>query len=74
MEEEAHALLEDDYRTFTRSTVWADLGLYLNEQRDSSLSDAEEASDPMRAVSLLQKASAYKTIIAYIERMSTPME
>lgn len=74
MDEQTHLQLEDDYRVFSRGPVWADLKLYLNEQRDTSLEDAEDASDPAKAVALLQKASAYKTIIAYIERMASPME
>jgi hypothetical protein len=66
--------LEDEYRIFSRGPVGADLIAYLDQERDSSLEYAQDTSDPMKAVSLLQKASAYKTIKSYILRMSTPEE
>ena len=66
--------LQDDYRAFSRTAVFVDLIAYLDQERDSSLTIAEDSDDPLKAVSHLQKASAYKTIKSYIERMSAPME
>lgn len=66
--------LQDDYRAFSRTAVYMDLMSYLDQERDSALSIAEDSDEPLKAVSHLQKASAYKTIKSYVERMSAPME
>lgn len=64
--------LHTDYFVFRKGPVAADLIGMLTQQRELALAAAEEETDPVKAVSRLQNASAYKTILTYIESMSVP--
>lgn len=66
--------LKKDYLVFRRSPVAADLILFLSEQFERALAEALDEPEPIKAVSRLQNASAYKTVMSYIDDMAAPTE
>lgn len=74
-DEERLDQIKESYRAFTKTVVHTDLVTYLDEQTENALDRAiKEKDNPLVAISHLQNASGYKTIKAYIERMSEPLE
>lgn len=70
-EQISHEALTDSYRALTKSMAWIDIVTYLDARREETLSEAEDNQDPQKAYGLLQKAQAYKTIKAYLDRMTS---